>query len=73
MRKSTLVPNVSPSGPPIPVTHSGGGNMDGLAAVEDDVERKRVGKNPFDEKFTSLVRILRDSKWSSDYYHSDED
>lgn len=33
--------------------------MDGLAAVEDDVERKRVGKNPFDEKFTSLVRILR--------------
>lgn len=35
------------------------GSMDTeLAAVEDDVERKRVGKNPFDEKFTSLVRIL---------------
>ncbi len=28
-----------------------------LAAVEEDVERKRVGKNPFDEKFTTLVRI----------------
>lgn len=28
-----------------------------LAAVEEDVERKRVGKNPFDEKFTALVRI----------------
>lgn len=27
-----------------------------LAAVEEDVVRKRVGKNPFDEKFTSLVR-----------------
>ncbi|CAM9458996.1 unnamed protein product, partial [Hapterophycus canaliculatus] len=26
-----------------------------LAAVEEDVERKRVGKNPFDEKFTSLT------------------
>lgn len=31
-----------------------------LAAVEDDVERKRVGKNPFDEKFTSLVSILQE-------------
>lgn len=27
----------------------------GLDAVEEDVERKRVGKNPFDQKFTALV------------------
>lgn len=34
----------------------GGSIMDiGLAAVEEDVERKRVGKNPFDQKFTALV------------------
>ena len=32
-----------------------------LAAVEEDVERKRVGKNPFDEKFTALV-IQGDSR-----------
>ena len=28
-----------------------------LAAIEEDVERKRVAKNPFEEKFTSLVII----------------
>lgn len=28
-----------------------------LAAIEEDVERKRVAKNPFEEKFTSLVVI----------------
>lgn len=27
----------------------------GLDAVEEDVERKRVGKNPFDQRFTALV------------------
>lgn len=27
-----------------------------LAAVEEDVERKRVSKNPFEQKFTALVR-----------------
>ncbi|CAM9935690.1 unnamed protein product, partial [Ectocarpus sp. 13 AM-2016] len=27
----------------------------GLDAVEEDVERKRVGKNPFDQKFTALT------------------
>lgn len=28
-----------------------------LAAVEEEVERKRVAKNPFELKFTSLVRV----------------
>lgn len=28
-----------------------------LAAIEEDVERKRVAKNPFEEKFTSLVKL----------------
>ena len=32
-----------------------------LAAVKGDVERKRVGKNPFDENFTALVRISYDT------------
>lgn len=29
-----------------------------LAAVEEDVERKRVAKNPFEQKFTNLVRTM---------------
>lgn len=41
-----------------------------LAAVEDDVERKRVGRNPFDEKFTSLVRIAHGAKGSLDVSRS---
>lgn len=28
-----------------------------LAAIEEDVERKRVAKNPFEERFTSLVKF----------------
>lgn len=33
---------------------------DTLAALEEDVERNRVAKNPFEPKFTELVRLGRD-------------
>lgn len=29
-----------------------------LASVEEDVERRRVDKNPFEQKFISLVREI---------------
>ena len=35
------------------------GNMEKrLAAVEEDVERRRVAKNPFEQRFRSLVREI---------------
>lgn len=34
-----------------------------LAAVEEDVERKRVAKNPFEQKFITLVTIRVRPHW----------
>lgn len=36
----------------------GEGMEEDLAAIEEDVERKRVAKNPFEQRFTTLVKTI---------------